>query len=141
MASEQIDPDPRPDVQPDEQLELSRDEALAADDLPFERVDFPEGIAGWAGRCLYVRSMTSGERDQWESFLVSRQENDKVAGDDVRATLVAMTAANSRGELLFSLDDVKLLQDKAATAADLICTAARKLNRLNTKDLEELEKN
>lgn len=117
--------------------ELSGLDILAAQDLPTERVDVPE----WGGH-VYVRSMTAQERDAWELFLAaSRGEDEQLNLRNVRATFVASTAVNGRGELLFSADQVEALGGKNAAAVDRIYTRARRLNRLSDDDVEDLAKN
>jgi len=146
MGCEQISPadddrrePPQEDAAP---VPFSRDELLDADDLPLERVDFPASMPGWGGRCVYVRSMTAGERDQWESFLVEHQTPaGTLKSDAVRATLVALCCADADGRLMFTTEDVEALSGKNAAALNVICDRARALNKLNADDIEELAKN
>ena len=121
-----------------ESAELTAEAILGADDLPSIRVEVPE----WGGH-LFVRSMTAGERDLWEAWLLdsdeARGKGEKV--DTIRATLVALTAVNGAGERMFTAEQMPALAKKSAKAMDRVFERARALNAMSAADIEELEKN
>lgn len=117
---------------------LSRAAILAAQDLPHVDVAVPE----WGGP-VRVRSMTAGERDEWEGWLVANAGPDRARNlANIRARLVALTAIDGAGARLFPApEDVELLGAKAAAAVDRLFSAASRLNRLSKADVEELAGN
>ncbi len=106
---------------------------LEKDDLPLEPVEVPE----W-GITLYVKTMTGAERDRWELQQAESRRRNRI---NLRASLVAITACDSNGDLVFSPDDVEALGRKSAAALDRIAEVAMRLNHLLPDDLEKLEKN
>jgi hypothetical protein len=117
---------------------LSREAILAADDQKTEKVEVPE----WGG-CVYVRSMSAYDRDQYEA----EQTNLKKEGGDAidlrnfRARLVARTACDADGNRLFTNEDAEALGSKSALAMSRLFKVASRLNGLTDKDLTDLEKN
>lgn len=113
---------------------LSKDQALAAQDLHFETVSVPE----WDGE-IRLRSMSGSERDAYEqSFFADRGADGKVA--HVRARLVAACAVDAEGNRLFSDADIVALGAKSASALDRLFAAASKLNAVSAADVEALGK-
>ena len=102
---------------------LLRDQILAANDLKTERVEVPE----WGG-AVTVRSMTAGDRDQWEQRLWGGKRD--VALTQVRASLVAFTVVDDAGELMFSVDDLEALSRKSSAALTRIYETAVRLNKI-----------
>lgn len=116
---------------------LTRDAILSADDLAREFVEIPE----WGGG-VFVRMMTGEERDRWElGFSKRRGKDGNLDLHGIRAELAAMVACDERGKSIFSVEDAPVLAKKSGSAIERICIAARKLNRLNEEDVEDLKKN
>jgi hypothetical protein len=109
---------------------LTRDQILAATDLPTAQVDVPE----WGGSVL-VRTMTAGQRDRFEASVQGKRI------EDIRATLAALTICGEDGSLLFSAEDVAALAGKSALALNRVFETAGRLNGILPGDVEELEKN
>jgi len=109
---------------------LKKEDILKAADLKREAVRVPE----WGGS-VYVRMMTGAERDSFDSLFT--QSGRKT----FRSVLVAHTACDEQGNLLFTVDDVEELAKKSAAALDRICVAATKINAITDEDVKELEKN
>jgi hypothetical protein len=106
-----------------------RERILAKDDLKRVPVEVPE----W-GETIHVRVMSGTQRDQFESaFLKDRST--------AMTRLVALTACDEAGNLLFTEADVPALGHKSWTALQTIFNAAARLNKLSEKDVDELEKN
>lgn len=118
-------------------MTLSREDILSSDDIAYTDVPVPE----WGGD-VRVGTMGGKARDYWDLFLCNdTDEDDKLHAENVRATLVALCAVDENDVLLFTRDDVIALGEKSSTALDRVYTAARKLNRLLTKSVEDVEKN
>ena len=120
---------------------LSRDDILAADDRPIERVPVPE----WGGD-VCVRSLSGAERDRWEQrFLKNAPRARPVKGnpyDNIRASLCALAICDESGKRLFTSEkDVEALGKKSAAALNRVFDVARRLNGLSDDDVEELAKN
>mgnify|MGYP007032671149 FL=1 len=112
---------------------LSRDDILGSDDLSLERVDVPE----WNG-VLYVRVMTAGERDQFESEVAGVGKRFKNMSN-LRARLVCLVGCDENGNRLFEAGDAVALGAKSAAAVDRVFSVAAKLNGFTSQDIDELE--
>lgn len=106
---------------------LDRAMILAAVDLAPLPVDVPE----WGGR-VYVRHITAGERDEWESM-------GEPGRNEARARAVAFCACDQRGRRLFTAADIPALAGKNADAIDRIFYAAVAANRVSAAELEAAE--
>lgn len=116
---------------------LSRDEILAADDLPRELVDVPE----WGG-AVYVRTLTGEERDAFEAATVqSRGKRVDLNLRNIRARLVALAVVDEDGRRLFTDGDVAALGKKSAQALNTLFGVAQRLSGLTEADVEEMAKN
>jgi len=117
---------------------LTKAAILEASDLPFEDVEVPE----WGGT-IRVRTMPGYERDTFEQAIADRTPSKKspvrVAG--MKARLVALTACNETGELLFSLAEADALNAKSSKALDRLFQVAARLNGMTEEDVEDLAKN
>lgn len=111
---------------------LTRKEILAADDLAYEDVEVP----AWGGT-VRVRTMTAGERDQFEFSL----QGAKNAAENFRARLLAATIVDEAGSLMFSEADMAALSKKSAAVADKLVAVAMRLSAISAKDQKDLEKN
>ena len=112
---------------------LTREEILSADDLPKEIVDCPD----WGGS-VYVRTLTAGERDQMEAYLLKKQGSDNI---DVRALIASLCCVDEEGASIFKREDIAELSSKSVKPLDRILQAAQGLNAFSDKDIDELEKN
>ena len=111
-------------------MSLTRDQILAACDVPVEEVECPE----WGGS-VFVKVMSGTARDHWEML----QSGDKWGNP--RARLCAMTVCDAEGQNLFTLADIAALGAKSSAVLDRLFDVALRLNRLRKQDIEELEKN
>lgn len=119
-------------------MELTRDAIFAVNDI---KVEGPIEIPEWNGS-VHVKMMTGAERDKLEATTVSRKAKTvEINMSNFRARVVAATVCNSKGDLLFSDDDVKALGSKGAAPIDRVYEVAAKLNRITKQDAEELTKN
>jgi len=109
---------------------LDRTAILAVEDLPRLAVEVPE----WGGR-VYVRMMSAGERDAWESSIVASPDK------DVRARLAVAVLCDENGEALFSAADIPAVSKKSGRALDRVFAAATKHNKMSRADIDELKKN
>ena len=111
-------------------MALTKEQILAADDLPKEEVQVPE----WGGS-VYVRTLGGFERDLLEAEYSAHKHK------NLRAKLAALTICDEQGNSLFSITEVEQLGRKSAKALDRIFTVASRLNGLSAQDVEDLEKN
>lgn len=109
---------------------LTRDQILAASDLPREEVQVPE----WGGS-VFIKTMTGTQRDTFES------EFNRLGIINARARLAILTVCDAEGNPLFDAKDLLDLGAKSGAALDRIFTAAMKLNRMGKEDIEALEGN
>lgn len=111
-------------------MSLSRDQILASDDLPREAVEVRE----WGGS-VWVRTLNGLQRDGFETATAGK------AKIETLAMLAVRTVCDEAGSLLFSEDDVPALLQKNADAILRIVEVALRINAINRKDIDELEKN
>lgn len=116
---------------------LTKEQILAADDLPRESVEVPE----WGGEVL-VRALTAGERDAFEAELTERRGKQiEVNLRDVRAKLCSRAICDGDGKRLFTDQEVQTLAAKSASALTRVFEVAQRLSGLTGADVEALTKN
>ena len=114
--------------------DLTRDQLLGAADLPREDVDIPE-----LGGAVTVRGLSGLERDRFEaSLLETKHGKRRVNTVNARARLVAMTAVNGTGQLMFTQADLDRLGAVRADVLDRLYGVAARLSGLRSEDLDEL---
>lgn len=119
-----------------------REQILASDDLPRERVLVPEWGSDGKPLELFVRTLTGTERDAVEqAALKERAESEQETIQNIRARLVVFSAVDEAGTLVFSADDIEALGCKSAKALDRLFDVAARLSGFSDKDVEELAKN
>lgn len=113
----------------------SREAILEAKDIVIEFCETPEWPCD-----VFVKSLTGSERDNWEGSLLVKTGKGKrvVSYDDIRAKLVAKTACDHTGNLLFKESDVIALGKKNASALQRVFALAQKLSGLTSDDVDEL---
>lgn len=116
---------------------LGRADILGTSDLPRERVDCPE----WGG-CVWIRTMTSAERDSWEAARLERKGRRMAPSlDNLRASLVVYCCVDEEGKRIFADDDAEALGGKSAKVLDRLFAVAQRINGVGDEDLESLVKN
>lgn len=115
---------------------LTREQILAADDLPSKEVEVPE----WGGS-VKVRSITAKDRDEFEQALIAARQAKRVAPENVRARYVAACIVGEDGKPLFTAKDVEALGQKSFAALERVYQAATELNALSDEAVEDLAKN
>jgi hypothetical protein len=94
----------------------------------------PEPVETADGRA-WVRPMTAGERDRWETVHL------KAPDHDFRARLLASSLCDEAGRLVFTEDDVPALSELPFYILDPLCQAAARVNRMGPEETEALRKN
>lgn len=112
---------------------LTKDQILAADDLPTEQVWVPE----WNGH-VFVRTLTGLERDQIEAAVVGDGEQKNL--HNLRAKIISLAAVDAEGKRLFSFQEAEQLGQKSARALDRLFSVAQRLSGFTKKDVEDLSK-
>lgn len=110
---------------------LTKAEILAANDLPVKEVEVPE----WGG-VVRLRALSVAQREALEDFMFNQGKRDQW-----RAYLVAATAVDENGELLFGPDDVESLRGKSFDAVERVFMAAKRLSGIGKEGREEAKKN
>jgi hypothetical protein len=113
-------------------MSLTREQILAADDLPREKVATPKGD-------VWVRVLTAEDREAWEAA-VDASGAARPRGH-IRATLVALTACDEAGDLLFTTADIPALARKPIAFILPLFDAAIRLGKVSAADVDALEKN
>jgi hypothetical protein len=118
---------------------LSREQILKAKDRTYQEVRCPE----WGGT-VRLQSLSGAERDAFEESILGQKNKDgsrEVVTKNLRAKLVALSAVDKDGNLIFSMDDVMVLGEKNAAPLDRLFSIAQKLSGISKDDVEELTKN
>lgn len=117
--------------------DLTRDAIKAIDDKRIIQVPVPE----WGGT-VYVRTLTSAERDEFEAERADyRKQDEELAKKHFRAMFVVATCCDKDGNYLFQPSDCAWLSGKNGAAMDRIFEATGRLNHFFASDIEELVKN
>lgn len=118
-------------------MSLTREQVRDIQDREIVKVKTPE----WGkGECVFVRSLSGGERDELEGAVRSAQVSGAI-NKDARARFCSAFTCDADGVPLFTLADVDWLTGKSAAVLTRIMDAGMKLNAMREKDVEELEKN
>ena len=126
---------------------LSATQIKAAADLPLPFVDVPVPGLAPAGTdpaqaIVRVRALHGFERDRWELLIWKGVPKVKGAvAKRIKATLVAVTAIDERGELLFGADDAEAMDQLPARELNALFDAAARLSGVTKQDEDELVKN
>lgn len=114
---------------------LTRDDFLnAPPPPPREEVEVPA-----LGGTVFVRRITAGDRDDFESSL---RRIKGVDYDKQRALIAVMVTTDADGEPLFGPGDLKFLSDLPVAYLEPILDAHRRINvTLGRDEAAELEKN
>ena len=110
---------------------LSKENILAANDLPMESLTIPE----WGGDVM-VRTMTGADRDALEASLIGKEGR----MENVRARLVSLTLCDAGGVRLFTDAEVAALGNKSARALDRVFTIAQRINGIGTDAVDVAKK-
>lgn len=114
---------------------LTREELLRlAEHKNIKREPVPE-VPG-----LFVRLMTGAEVEAYDLKREALKES-KASGVRIVSELIAATACDENGELLFSGNDVEQVVGLPVNILESIASAAARLNKLDDGAVEGLEKN
>lgn len=116
---------------------VTKDTILMHRKPPMEAVDVPE----WGGT-VYVRQMTSAERDAHEGErLIVRGDRVEFSHDNVRAKLLVKCICDESGNRLFGDADAAALGQQPAGILMRLARVAARLNSFSGEDLEDIAKN
>ena len=117
---------------------LSKDDILAAADLPTEDVEVPE----WGGT-VRVQGMSGEQRDAFEASIQKKTADGSMELDalDFRAKLAARVMVDEKGARLFTNSEVKQLSKKSAKPLQRIFEVGQRLSGMSDDDVASLEGN
>lgn len=113
---------------------------FAYDDKKIEKVKCPEW--GKQGKEIYVRTMSGKARDNYEMGIVRAsdvEEGEKIIYN-MRAEMAIACCCDKKGKLLFTPADADMLGNMSCAPLDRIFDVAKRLSRLEAKDVKEMEK-
>lgn len=119
---------------------VSKNDLIGAVEREYRFVD----VSKWlAGKKVRVRSLTAGERDEWEASYVKERKDGtkKVTTNMVRAGLVGISLVGDDDRLLFDATEIIVLQSKHAGLIDAIFTVCAEMNGVTEQDVEEIKGN
>lgn len=108
---------------------------LAADDLPREPVDVPWDLGGAK---LYIRGLTSSERDRWVARTMPDGEGFRWTAN-LTAELVALTLVDEDGARVFTDEDAVALGGKGAQVMASLFAVAMRLSGMDAAEAEGVE--
>ena len=117
---------------------ITKDQFLAADDLPTVEVPLPEAYG--KDMAMGLRMLTGTERAELEK----RYSGGERAGKDpggFRAALLAAMCIGEDGKLLFNQTDAAAILAKNAGTLENLVTKACELCGFTKKDVDEIAKN
>lgn len=108
-----------------------RTKILASKPTMVEPVDVP----AW-GVTVYVKELTLAERDKFEAGQVRRNADGTAFLDTVglKARLVALTACDENGDLIFDESDVDSIMGLGAAGVEVVFTVAQRVNKMRKED-------
>ncbi len=113
---------------------LSKEQILAAQDLPTEDVPVPE----WGG-AVRIRTLSGAERDRWEESRIRGRGKDRRTNyENITASLIALCAVDGEGKRLFGEAEVHALGRKSSKVLGRLFDACRRLNGLSDEEVEAL---
>ena len=132
---------PKEDKEIKDKMVDLRKQILNADDLKTERVFVPE----WTDQPLYIRKLTSIERDELERDVVQFNSDGTVEQNMVNfrgKLLVRTLCSDSEGRIrIFTDSDAELIGQKSADAVNKCFSKSKQLSGISEEDQEKLVKN
>lgn len=108
-------------------------------DRKIEKVECPEW--GELGQHIYVRTMSGSARDSYEMAIHNASvEDENGMMYNMRAMMAVAVCCDKDGNLLFEPSDAKALGEKSAAVLDRIFDVGKRLSKMSSKDVEEMEK-
>jgi hypothetical protein len=116
---------------------VTKDAIIQVSDLPFEDVSVPE----WGGK-VRIRLLTGEEIDAYHGSMFE-MKGDKVIQnrDNFRTKLLVRCLCDGEGNRLFKDSELGLLAGKSGAVINRLYGIASRINALEEKAGEELEKN
>lgn len=116
---------------------LTKDDIVAASDLPLTEVPVPE----WGG-IVYLRPLAGWERDQWDLECGKAEIAGAIAPDEFRARLLAKGLVDETGAAIFNKrEDVAVLARKNAAVIARLHKKLCLLSGIGKEAQEQAEKN
>ncbi len=124
---------------------MNREELFAFKDFVIEEVTIPE----WGNAVFYVRSLSAGEKAQWETgHLVDVKKKDRNTFEltreklqTVRERLVELATCKQDGTRYFNKGDAAEIGKKNSKAVSRLYDVAARLSGISDEDAEEVAKN
>lgn len=118
---------------------LTKEQILGLDEKQVRLVEIPE-----MGISVYVRAISGGERDQFESEIVDQRtwKPTRNSMNGFRGKAASYFLSDAEGNRLFDKpNDWQKLSQKPASFLDRVLDAGKELNHMSDTSLEEAEKN
>lgn len=116
---------------------LSREEILAADDLPCEQVR----IEGWGGT-VRIRTLSGTERDGFEHLVqLARRGSNRVDLRGLKVKLLILTVCGEDRKPLFAETDAPALNAKSSRVIEELFQQAMILNGMTKEAVDEMAGN
>ena len=122
-------------------MALSKEGLLAACTATVEEITLPDSFGeGLAGQVMYLRTLSAGERDNYESSLLNGQGK-ATNLKNYRSRFLTLAIANDDGTRMFDDKDVAKLAQMNGRVSTYLMDKAQTLNGMDADEEAEAEKN
>lgn len=116
---------------------LTKDAIIQSVDYVVEEVE----VAKWGGT-VRLRSLTGKGRDEFEAAVTkSSTTPGQVDIRGLKALLLTMTIVDENDVLVFTKEDVDVINEKASDVIEILWEVVQKMNGIGEEGLQEAEKN
>ena len=132
----------KPTLVEPQRIVLSREDIFKASDIVTEWVSVPEWFNGNAAGGIYVQGMTTGERDQLESSMLTdkgKRNMDRMA--QFRSRVLLLCCVDESGRKIFQPTDVTAISRKSMRAVERVLDVAQRLSGMTEEDVDQLTGN
>lgn len=118
---------------------FSRDDVKGVSDIKIEPLHIPEWDTPEAEAWVYLRTLSGGERDSFESQIVSVSSDGVQSANlnNARAKFAVLILCDETGKRLFNSADIPWLTQKNAGALNRIWAKGRTMTGMDEQAVEE----
>lgn len=119
---------------------LTKEDILAAEDLPFEDVTVPE----WGNKKVRVIGLNAKDAQEYSSRLVSVDSKGRVRKlylESVMTDLLVRTLVNDSNQPLFATNEIEALGKKSAAVLTRLFEVAQRLSSMGESDQKAVKEN
>lgn len=117
---------------------LTKEQILAEQDIPIERVSVPE----WGGGEVIICGLSAAAKNLYQQSLIEiRGKSQKLRMENATAKLLVLTIVDEQKTRLFTETDIEKLGTKSAAALERLVKVANRLSGMDEAENEAILKN